>query len=277
MRKTNLFRFLSAAAVTAAMSVLVVSCHKKTDDSLGSDDNGGYASDHVKMENISNGDLAIADNAAATGSGAGLRTTSACATVTRTVSGSDSVLTIDFGTTNCTCADGKNRRGKIIVTYSGHYKDEGSTHTITYIDYYIQDNQLTGTKTVTNMGMNSSSQYYYNVTVDETLNLGTGNGEIHWVGNRTRTWLTGYSTPDKTDDSYLISGTTSLTRANGKTFTMTITSPLQVAWGCSWIEKGTVSIANTLGATRTLDYGDGNCDSQATLTIGTRTYNITLK
>ena len=129
----------------------------------------------------------------------------------------------------------------------------------------------------TNEGTNSSGQVYYTVTVNDTLNLGTGNGEIVWVGSRTRTWLSGYSTTERSDDSYLISGTTTLTRANGKTFTMNITSPLQVAYGCQWIEKGTVAVTGPGGVTRTLDYGDGNCDAQATLTIGTHTYNITLR
>ena len=127
------------------------------------------------------------------------------------------------------------------------------------------------------MGTNSSGQVYYNVTVNDSLNLGAGNGTIVWTGNRTRTWLTGYSTTDRTDDSYLISGTTTLTRANGNTFTMNITTPLQVAYGCAWIEAGVVSVTGPLGGVRTLNYGSGNCDDEAQLTIGSHTYNITLR
>ncbi len=276
-------RFLGTVALTAATCMFVASCHKKTDDNTltNVDDNGGYASDHAKMEQNSNDVLSMADIAASSNSGAGLRTSGttigACATVTNDSMSTPHVLTIDFGATNCTCADGKNRRGKIILTYTGRYKDEGSTHTVTYSDYFVNDNQLSGSKTVTNMGMNTSGQYYYTVTVNDTLNLGTGNGVIIWTGNRTRTWLSGYGTSERTDDSYLISGTTTLTRANGKTFAMNITTPLQVAYGCEWIEKGVVAVTGPAGVTRTLDYGDGTCDSEATLTIGTRTYSITLR
>ncbi len=282
MRKSRLLLSLSATAITVALFVFTAACHKKADDSLtNADDNGGYASDNVKMEQNSNDVVSMADVAAATNSGSGLRTTGTtlggCATVTRSVTGGgDSLLTITF-TAGCTCADGKIRSGSIVVQYSGRYKDSGSTHTITYDNYFVNGNQLSGIKTVTNMGTNSSGQVYYTVNVNDTLNLGTGNGEVVWSGTRTRTWLTGYSTSDRTDDSYLISGTTTLTRANGNKFVMQITTPLQIAYNCAWIEAGVVSVTGPLGGVRTLNYGNGNCDSEAELTIGSHTYNITLK
>ena len=282
MRKSRFFLCLNTAAITVALFILTAACHKKADESLtNADDNGGYASDNVKMEQNSNDVVSMVDVAAATNSGSGLRTTGTtlggCATVTNDTSVTPHVLTINFGTTDCTCADGKNRKGSIIVTYTGLYKDSGSTHTITYSNYFVNDNQLSGIKTVTNMGTNSSGEVYYTVNVNDTLNLGTGNGEIVWSGTRTRTWLTGYSTTDRTDDSYLISGTTTLTRANGNKFVMQITTPLQIAYNCAWIEAGVVSVTGPLGGVRTLNYGNGNCDSEAELTIGSHTYNITLK
>ncbi len=285
MHKSRLFLSLGTAVITVGLFIFTAACQRKTNDTLtNADDNGGYASDHAKMEQNSNDVVSIADAAAATNSGSGvdLRTTattiSGCATVSRSVTpGGDSILTIDFGTTDCTCADGKNRKGSIIVNYSGRYKDNGSTHTITYSNYFVNDNQLTGIKTVTNMGTNATGQVYYTVNVNDTLNLGTGNGEIVWSGTRTRTWLTGYTTTERSDDSYLIAGTTSLTRANGNTFTMVIGTPLQVAYGCAWIEAGTVTVTRPSGVSATLNYGDGNCDSEAQLTIGSHTYNITLK
>ena len=245
------------------------------------DDNGGYASDAAKAEQTNNDVISIADAAAATNSGSNLRTTGTtiggCAMVTNDTSVTPHVLTINFGTTNCTCLDYKNRRGEIIVTYSGHYKDSGSTHTISYSNYFVNDNQLMGSKIVTNMGTNSSGQVYYNVTVNDSLNIG-GDSVITWVGNRVRTWQAGYSTADRSDDQYLITGTTTLRRANGHVFTFDITSPLQVANNCVFIEAGTIDISSTTFASspHILDYGTGNCDAEAQLTIGSHTYNISL-
>jgi len=284
MRKSRLSIILSTAAIALSVFLFTAACHKATSSLSNVDDNGGYASDNSKMEQNSNDVVAMADVAQATNSGSTLRTTETtattlggCATVTNDTISVPHVLTINFGTADCTCADGKNRRGEIIVTYTGRYKDSGSVHTITYSNYFVNDNQLSGKKTVTNMGTNSSGQVYYTVVVNDTLNLGAGNGQIVWAGNRTRTWLSGYSTTTRTDDSYLISGTTSLTRANGNTFTMNITTPLQVAYGCEWIEAGVMTVTGPGGGTRTLNYGSGNCDNEAQLTIGTHTYNITLR
>lgn len=60
-----------------------------------------------------------------------------------------------------------------------------------------------------------------------------------------------------------------------------ITSPLIKEFECRWIVQGTVKI--TLAATNTnntwagyLDYGDGNCDNQATATINGVKHQISL-
>lgn len=277
---------LTKGAFILALSMCsLAACNRDKKDSTSTltnaDDNGGYASDNAKMQRNGDDVISIADAAASTSNGANLRTTAttgttigSCATVTNDTTASPHVLTIDFGTADCICADDRKRRGKIIVTYSGHYKDSGSVHTITYNDYYIQDEQLTGSKSVTNNGTNSSGQVYYTVVVNDTLHTTAGN--IEWAGTRTRTWLAGYSTAIRSDDQYSITGTTSLTRASGNTFVMDITSPLIIALDCDYIEKGTISITGPGGGVRTLDYGDGTCDNIATLTIGSHTYTITL-
>ena len=280
--------FYKGAFLIAIAAALTISACKHTDNNntlSNPDDNGGYASDQAKMETNSSDVISMADAAAkmSSGSSGEFRTSATtiggCASVYDSIVGTDSFLVINFGTTDCTCLDFKNRRGEIIIQYNGRYKDSTSQRTITYNNYFVNDNQLTGIKTVTNMGANSSGQVYYNVTVNDTLNLGAGNGEITWTGNRTRTWLAGYGTGTWTDDEYLIGGVTTLVRANGHSFTFTIdaSNQLQVATTCPYIEAGIVTITgSTLSEPRTLNYGSGACDNEATLTIGSHTYNITL-
>jgi hypothetical protein len=276
--------FKTGALIIAASLFTLAACKRNNNSSTTTstsapsnlDDNGGYASDAAKLETTSNDVISISDVAEA-GNGSTLRTTSPCATVTRSVSGTDTVLTINFGTTDCLCTDYKYRRGEIIVTFSGPYKDSGTVRTITYSNYYVHDNQVKGNKTVTNMGNNSSGQDYYNVTVDDTMVIAS-DSIITWVGNRTRTWDSGYTSSTRIDDVYLIGGTTTLTRANGHVFVFDITTPLKVALDCPYIEAGIVSISSTsfTGGARTLNYGDGTCDDEAELTIGSVTYYITL-
>ena len=282
--------FTKGACLVAASLLTLAAC--KRDDSsstsnstpANADDNGGYASDAARMEINSDDVISIADAAGSTSSGSYLRTTATtattiggCATVHNDTSVTPHVLTINFGTTDCTCLDFKNRRGEIIVTYTGHYKDSGSTHTITYNNYFVNDNQVGGSKTITNMGTNTSGQVYYNVTVNDSLTIAS-DSVITWVGNRVRTWKDGYSTPERSDDVYLITGTTTLKRANGHTFTFDITTALQVALDCPYIEAGIVNITgSSIAGTYTLNYGSGDCDDEAQLTIGSVTYNITLR
>jgi len=277
----------NGAVIIAAAMLTLTACKKsKTDNTTtttpaltNTDDNGGYASDAAKLEANNNDVISIADLAQASGS-ANLRTTGAYPVVTNDT-GSHKI-TIDFGPTNHLCIDGKNRRGKINVSYSGKYKDSGSVHTITFDSYFVEDIQRTGSKTVTNKGTNSSGQVWYTVTVNDSM-IFASDSIISWAGNRTRTWTAGYSTAVRSDDAYEIGGVTVLTRANGHTFTHTISSsaPLKVEWSCNYIESGIVTVSSSTftGGDRTIDYGygTGGCDNQAQLTVGKHTYVITLR
>ena len=286
---------LRNGAILLAASVLTLSACKRESNSgngtpANGDDNGGYASDAAKMENNSNDVVSIAD-AANTGSTVNLRTTATtattigtCAHITSdsTVSGgvTTRVLTIDFGTTDCVCVDSKSRRGAIVVTYTGAYKDSGSVRTITYSNYYVNDNHISGSKTVTNKGKNTSGQVYYTVNVNDSLTT-TTDSVITWTGSRIRTWSAGYLTPERTDDVYLISDAgstgTTLRRANGHTFTFSITTPLQVALDCPYVEAGILTITgSSITGSRILNFGTGDCDNRADLTIGGTTYHILL-
>ena len=65
--------------------------------------------------------------------------------------------------------DGKNRRGIINVSYTGSYRATGSVHTITFTDYFVNDNQLLGVKTVTNTGLNTNNNPTWTVETLDTL------------------------------------------------------------------------------------------------------------
>ncbi len=198
-----------------------------------------------------------------------------CATVTKDTTTSVKKIIIDFGTSNCTCLDGRNRRGKIISTFTGKYRDAGTVITHTFENYFVDDNEVKGTKTVTNIG-----NYTYDIKVTGSIILNSNAGTITWNSERQRVWKEGYNTWVLNDDVYEITGSASGTNANGKNYSVTITKPLirKLKLGCirNFIE-GTLEIEVDGGRTRTLDYGDGTCDNLGTLTIGKRTYTINLR
>lgn len=183
-------------------------------------------------------------------------------------------ITIDWGATNCDCNDGKQRRGKIITTFTGKYRDSGTVIVHTPQDYYVNDNKIEGTKTVTNMGLNSSGQPFYNVEIDGTATM--TNGEVFtYQSSRVRTWVAGYtSLMDFMDDEYDITGTAEASSTNGNGYTMVVTNALRVKVGCPYVTKGTLEFTPTGKPVRIVDYGNGTCDNTFTVTVNGITFTI---
>lgn len=189
-------------------------------------------------------------------------------------------ITIDFGTVNCTCNDGRNRRGQIIVMYTGPYRDLNSVHTITFNNYFVNDNEVLGTKTVTNLGRNTAGNLVHEIHVNGTIHLANNGGTITWVSDRQREWTAGELTAIWSDDMYSITGNASGTSAAGENFTMNITSPLirNMQLGCRrHFTQGTVEVTPGSRPMRTIDFGTGGCDDLATVTINNQTYTIHLR
>lgn len=272
---------LSTAMATAAIFTFTA-CHKMAGKDDFQTEETAVGNENATVEKTYDDVQSIADEAGTSGNLANMRVTGAsilggCASVSLDTTVTPHTLTIDFGTTNCLCQDGNYRRGQILVSFSGRYRDSASSHTITFNNYFKNDNQVTGSKTVTNMGHNASGQPYFDISVNGSIILANNAGTISASHTRTRTWTAGYNTPQWNDDVFEVTGSGSITRANNKTFNMNITSPLVMALNCKWIEQGTIQVVNTSNnKTRTLDYGNGTCDALATYTVNGTVYNISL-
>jgi hypothetical protein len=126
------------------------------------------------------------------------------------------------------------------------------------------------------MGKNQNNQTYFNISVSGAIYKANG-GTITWNSTRVRTWIAGESTTlNWMDDEYHITGSGNGTSANGTQFNVVITQALHVKLNCPRIVSGTVDITPSGKPTRTLDYGPGTCDYNATVTINGNVYNITL-
>ena len=269
---------ISTALITAAIFTLTA-CNKDQKDS----EDTGYASDHATLEKTFSDAQSVTDEADADGNLSNFKivpgntTLSNCATITRDTISLPHVLTVDFGSSNCLCSDGIYRRGQLIVTYTGAYREIGRTHTITFNNYFSNDNQVTGTKTVAYLANDASGNPKFDITVDGAIILASNNGTISWTSARTRTWLSGFNTKTWNDDVFEINGSGTITRANGKIFAIDITTPLHIARDCRWIESGVVNVVPDGGNTRTIDYGNGACDALAEFSVNGKTYSVTLK
>jgi hypothetical protein len=201
-----------------------------------------------------------------------------CAIVTLDTSNSMKTITIDFGNSNCLGRDGRYRRGKIITTFEGRYRAINSTHTITFVDYFVNDNHLEGTRNVTNTGADQNGKTTFTVTDEGKVTL-TDGLIFTYISQRIRTWTEGESTFNIWDDVYSISGSGSVANSKGNGFTATIQEPLTVALNCSNITKGIIRIMplNNEFKERVINYGDGNCDDLASVTVNGVTKIIKLR
>ena len=162
-----------------------------------------------------------------------------CATITIDTNGNSTAIEVDYGTTNCNCLDGKDRRGKVVITYNGNYRDSGTVISITPVNYFVNEHELSGSHIVTNEGTNSSGNTWYTIDVDGTMT--TPDGEtVTYVSDRIREWVEGESTIwNIFDDVYEITGTATGTNSEGTGYTMEVLTPLNVKIGCGYVRSGT--------------------------------------
>ncbi len=195
-------------------------------------------------------------------------------TITIDSSSSPRKMTINYGTSTL-CADGKIRSGKLIVTWTGRYREMGTIITITTDSFYQNGNKLEGTKTVKNEGRNGAGNLYYTVTV-ANAKLTTVAGNVStWNATRNREWISGENTPAWNDDVYLITGSASGIASNQVSYTATIKTALKVDLGCQYrLTAGELEIKPSGKVTRTVNYGNGACDNTITVQIGNRTFTI---
>ena len=291
--------FKSAVGAMFTAALLFSSCGKKAQIETAANNEEATAQNKEEGDAIGNETQNITDAAAKNGSSIVGRVGSSsfmeiaeasqCATITRDTTATIRTISIEFGLqsngsySNCLCNDGRYRRGKIIVTHTGNYFDDGSVKTITFLDFYRNDNRLQGTRVVTNKGLNSSGNRHWEV-VETDMIITKADGKIHtWNSTRNREMLSGSATPYVwLDDEYQITGGASGVNQNGINYTSTITTPLHRNMNCKWIDKGIIEFENDKGAKRTIDYGNGLCDAIATVTVTsargkTKTKEITLK
>lgn len=268
------------AAIFLCTGIIFTSCNKDRNEWKDTQ----TASDNEQAEGIADDAINIADNAAR-GNADVARTAnpvelfeamSGCATITRDTVSSPRLITIDFGSSNCLCNDGRYRRGKILVSYSGgNYFDEGSVKTVSFDNYFRNDHRVEGIRTITNNGRNAANQLSWTINAQD-MKITKPDGSFHtWNSTRLRTMISGESTPlIWRDDEYSISGSATGTNVRGINYVANITTPLHRKLDCRWIDSGVVEVVPDGKPTRTIDYGNGACDRLLTVTVNGRSRTI---
>jgi hypothetical protein len=197
-----------------------------------------------------------------------------CATITVSDSIYPKEIVVEY---DSSCTDHRNHTisGKIIINISDSLNKAGAVKTVVFQDFYIDSVKVELNAYFKNIGLNADSNWVLQSSTDQVITLADGT-VINQTNQGETEWLSGFSTVDKDDDVYLKSGSGSINIDDSITYSRNITTPLRYDWSCDYISSGVVELLKD-GSTVVIDYGDGTCDSTATVTTDGITEEISLK
>ena len=199
-----------------------------------------------------------------------------CADIERDTA--EKTITVDFGE-GCEGADGRVRRGTILISYNRRLHIPGASRSIEFIGFSVDSVEIEGKKTLTNTTENAEGYLSYQSTLE--------GGKITWPDgsyatrevNRTRTWIRGNN---PAQDEFQITGSVEGVTRKGNTYSVSIDEPLIYKRICRrsgifLAVSGIKSISNSARGDLEVNYGEGDCDSSVTLTIGEESKEVDIR
>lgn len=179
---------------------------------------------------------------------------------------------IDYGTVGCIGADGVYRTGKINITTTKKWSNFNNQVIVDLVGYKANTVSYSGQIKITK----TNSLTITCEVINGHCTDGTWN--IDYAGTKTLTQTGGQNTPLlEADDVFSITGSSSGKNRNNVNFTTNITSPLTKKSNCKWISSGSLDLTPDGFKTRTVDFGNGTCDDDATYTVDGQTISFKLK
>jgi hypothetical protein len=184
--------------------------------------------------------------------------------------------TLDYGAENCQCYSGNTKRGKIHVSLSDWWRKEGSLRKITFENFYLNDNKLEGIKTILNTGLNENGNLTFSKNLDNAKLTYPDGTVMSWKCEKISELIEGGDSYIFADDVWSVTGSGSGKNLDGKNYTMTIKSPLIYQNGCFYPVSGIIEIETEGETPKIIDYGNGECDNEASVTADGETEIIQL-
>ena len=186
-------------------------------------------------------------------------------------------FTVDYTGSTCNEADDVKRAGKMYITSSHKWSAVKSmsigtqptvTVTVTFDGYMVGAVSYGGTVTV----IKNNNVIQTKVENGTCTSAGWPNG----ISYATDGFKTTEILPDGTAKIY---GDSHGVNREGRSFTTTIpaSNPIIKKRNCKWISSGQVSVTPDGFKTRTVNFGSGTCDDDATFTVDGQTIAFKLK
>ena len=210
-----------------------------------------------------------------TTNGNGFFTLPDCVTITVVAQQNFRELTIDLGTEGCEVRN-NILKGKIILSYNRDTEAREILISKTLEDFYFNDKNIIGSKSILRERSNDNGNPQYTRTLDVTVIWPDG-AEASRTGTKTREWIEGQGSGVWSDNVFEVTGNWTSNFRNGNTHSYEVTTPLRREMVCRFFVSGLVNVERT-NFSGVFDYGDGECDNQATFTFEDGTVrDITLR
>ncbi|MGA9638084.1 hypothetical protein [Flavobacterium sp.] len=202
-----------------------------------------------------------------------------CAEVTDASTTENWIKIINFGDTPCTLRNGNTIKGKITVSFL-KTKQEILVLSYKFENFYHNGNLITGDHNIelTNKSTATlvTSHPVMTHNIQTTVTLENGKKYIR-TGTIIRELIEGYDNYTWSDNVVSITGNTSTTLPTGAKVNKTIIIPFLIKSSCTkpYPVKGSFTIEKN-NIDGTVDFGDGECDNNATFKFKGITFPIVL-
>jgi hypothetical protein len=274
-------RFIMVSGVL--LSLILSGCSEDEATPVNEDADIELSQVNSLTESLIEEDVAFSYIAAETGPTEGGRQSNthlACANVTHDKD--NNIITVDFGD-GCIGPFGRERSGKVIITYGGAFNDHMANRVITFENYVVNNRQISGAIELRDLNRTEAGDLSATrKLIDYTVSF--PNGESYVAnGSITREWIEGEGDNDPFTNVIRVTGSYEGVYSGGRTHRIDIVSPIIADFSCraqggflrtSGIKEIRVE-GETVNRLRILNYGDGTCDNSFTVTVNNRTFTIT--
>ena len=196
-----------------------------------------------------------------------------CVQITLTSNGNGGTIVLDFGA-SCQLNNGATVSGIINLEYSAIVAGE-RTIDYTFEDYTYNGNGVSGggqiVRTIANSNGNPQS------TVNEEITVSFPGTSVTATRNglRIAEWVEGVGSGTWLDNVYHIDGNWNTVFSNGFQRSGDVTQTLVRKLNCLYFVSGVIEVEQE-GLTGSIDYGTGECDNTAMLTLNGQEFTIIL-
>lgn len=187
-----------------------------------------------------------------------------CVTITVVIVQNMKTVTLDFGE-GCELRNGNFVSGKIIMTYERDPEAASKMITYSFEGFYFNRKNVEGGGSILRERSNENGNPQSTKTFDVTVTWPNGLFASK-IGEKVREMIEGQSTTAWGDNVFLITGNWTFTRRNGNVLSAKIIKELRRELACKFLVSGTIELSKNLD-TAILDYGDGECDDLATVSV----------